>query len=297
MNEYLNDFIEYERLKKYTRDTIRRKSQFIKSYISFIDNDYKNATRESVDEYITYLQCNNKSAEKINLHITYITQFFNYLIEREIITSNPASNIIKPSAKKTSQSIIFTKDEIKLLFNATQTYHKRKSLNVMIRDRAIIELFYSTGMRLSELIQLNINDIDFKRNEVNILNAKGSKQRVVPVGEKALYYIQQYINIRYTFIKLQKEYDSLFISRQGSRLAEVSVRKMIKRRKQEANIKTTGTTHIFRRTFASHMLTNGASLASIARLLGHELLQTTEKYTAIDINDLREKHSLYHPRS
>jgi len=292
---HLKDFISYEELKGYTPDTIRRKEQYLKRYLSFI-NHHQSVTKETIQNFITYLHEEHKSPEKISLHITYINQFYNFLIERDITRVNPASTIDKPLTIKPSPSYLFTEDEIKLLFTASMTHHKRKSIIIMVRDRAIMELFYSTGMRLSELTQLDVNDIDIKNREVKILHGKGLKQRIVPIGEKALYYLKQYLEIRHYFIKLNKEYNALFISREGNRLAGLSIRRMIHRRKKEAHITTKGTTHIFRRTCATHMITHGAPIESISKLLGHELLQTTEQYTIIDIHDLKEKHKTFHPR-
>ena len=293
---HLKDFISYEELKGYTPDTIRRKEQYLKRYLSFINQNHLITTKETIQDFITYLHEEHKSPEKISLHITYINQFYNYLIERDITKVNPASTIDKPLSIKTRDSYLFTEDDIKNLFTVSMTHHKRKSMIIMVRDRAIMELFYSTGMRLSELTQLDVNDIDLKHREVKILHGKGLKQRVVPIGEKALYYLKQYLEIRHYFIKLNKEYNSLFISREGNRLAGLSIRRMIHRRKKEANIITKGTTHIFRRTCATHMITHGAPIESISKLLGHELLQTTEQYTIIDIHDLKEKHKTFHPR-
>lgn len=293
---HLKDFISYEELKGYTPDTIRRKQQYLSRFISFINQNHLQPTKETIQKFITYLQQEHKSPEKIALYITYINQFYNFLIERDITTINPASTIDKPLPIKTRDSYLFTEDEIKLLFTASMTPHKRKSIIIMVRDRAIMELFYSTGMRLSELTQLDVNDIDIKHREVRILLGKGLKQRIVPIGEKALYYLNQYLEIRHYFIKVNKEYNSLFISRQGNRLAGLSIRRMIHRRKQEAHITTKGTTHIFRRTCATHMIKHGAPIKSIAQLLGHELLQTTEQYTIIDIHDLKKKHKTFHPR-
>ena len=293
---HINEFISYEELKGYTQDTIRRKKQYLSRFISFINTNHLPPTKETIQKYITYLHEEKKSPEKIALHITYINQFYNYLIERDITQVNPASTIDKPLSIKTRDSYLFTEDDIKNLFTASMTHHKRKSIIIMVRDRAIMELFYSTGMRLSELTQLDVNDIDIKHREVRILNGKGLKQRIVPIGEKALYYLNQYLEIRHYFIKLNKEYNSLFISREGNRISGLSIRRMIHRRKQEAHITTKGTTHIFRRTCATHMIKHGAPIQSIAKLLGHELLQTTEQYTIIDIHDLKDKYKTFHPR-
>ena len=293
---HINEFISYEELKGYTQDTIRRKKQYLSRFISFINNNHLITTKETIQDFITYLHEEQKSPEKIALHITYINQFYNYLIERDITQVNPASTIDKPLSIKTRDSYLFTEDDIKNLFTASMTNHKRKSIIIMVRDRAIMELFYSTGMRLSELTLLDVNDIDIKHREVRILNGKGLKQRIVPIGEKALYYLNQYLEIRHYFIKLNKEYNSLFISREGNRLAGLSIRRMIHRRKQEAHINTKGTTHIFRKSCATHMIKHGAPIQSIAQLLGHDSLQTTEIYTIIDTHDLQEKHTTFHPR-
>ena len=165
----------------------------------------------------------------------------------------------------------------------------------MKRDRAILELLYSTGIRMTELVNLDIDDIDFEEREVTILYGKGDKERIVPAGDEALTVVREYLALREKYFKPGNDFDALFLGRQGGRLSAISVRRMILRRKSEAGISTKGTTHAFRRSFASHILAHGAPLPVIGMILGHTSLDTTTGYTLVD-DDLHRVYRESHPR-
>jgi site-specific recombinase XerD len=292
--QLLNDFIDYERLKGYAEDTIRLKRKNIERFLSFIGPEYRKSTREDILRFIDDLKERGLSPVKINLHLAHLEQFYNFLIEKETVLINPVSFIPRNKCSR-NHSGIFSEREIKGILASSEMYRKQKNGAIMKRDKAILELLYSTGIRMTELVNLDADDIDFEEREVSIYHGKGNKERLVPVGDEGLTALRDYLAIRDKRFKVGKDGDALFLSRQGGRLTALSVRRMIHRRKLEAGISTKGATHAFRRSFASHILAHGAPLPVIGMILGHTSLETTTGYTLVD-DDLRRVHHESHPR-
>ncbi len=279
MHSLLNDFIEYEKLKGHTDKTIFKKGRELKKFIASSGKSPELITKEDI---VSYLE-NQEHENSYNRKLSYLYQFFDYLLEHDEVLINPAVTIERHKTVKGNHSGIFTEDEIKAIMDTTLPTAVGK------RDKAILELFYSTGMRISELIYLNIHDIDLRNNEIFIINGKFDRERIVPVGDKTVKAIRVYLRVREKFLSQEKEHEALFLSMYGSRISESGVRNMIERRKKEAGITANGSTHAFRHSCASHMLKNGAPLPMIQRLLGHEDLHATEMYAHIYDNDFVQK--------
>jgi len=293
--QLLNDFIDHECLKGYSEETIRIKRTNIMRFLSFNGLEFRKATCEDILRFIDDLQVKGISSVKINLHLSHLDQFYNFLIEKETVLVNPVSFIPRIKCSR-NHSGIFSEQEIKEMFISSNTFRKRKSGAIMKRDLAILELLYSTGIRMHELVNLDIDDIDFEEREVSIYHGKGDRERLVPVGDEALVVLRDYLSIRDKRFKAGNDGDALFLSRQGGRLSALSVRRMIHRRKLEAGIAKKGANHAFRRSFASHILAHGAPLPVIGAILGHTSLETTTGYTLVD-DDLRRVHHESHPRA
>lgn len=282
----LNDFIDYEYTKGYRRSSVETKRRHISRFLEFIDFDARKITEDFMVIHLYSIKSDGISIERINLVITHLDQFCDYLVEHEVILFNPAKWIEKHRVTHGPHSGMFSEDEIKDLLSASMTAEKRENVTLMKRDRAIIELFYSTGIRMSELIGLDVDDVDFEKNELLVRKGKGNKERLVPVGEKAINAVKKYCVLRLNQVDPAREYDALFLSRQKNRISVPALGKMIRRTKLKAGITTKGTTHAFRRSCATHMLTHGAPIASIARILGHEFIETTGVYTIVSADDL-----------
>ncbi len=292
----ISNFTNYEKLKNLTNNTINKKDKFLTYFFDYANTNISKINNIVITDFITHLQNNKKSVSQINLYITYLTQFYNFLIDFELLDYNPFLKIEKLKSSKKINNTIFTEQEIYSMFNASSTHTRKKNLNIMKRDRAILELLYSTGIRVNELIHLDIYDINPNEKEITILFAKNNKERILPIGNKALYHLKEYINKnRNKLIKNNKELESLFISRQGNRLSSVSVRRMIQRRKLESNILTQGSTHAFRKSFATHLLNENANIKIISKMLGHSLIETIENYTPISYNELKRIYYKCHP--
>ena len=291
----LNEFIEHEGLKGLTEGSLAVKKRNIERFLKHVDYQYKAVDSDDIESFLDELK--GLSPERINLALSHIRQFYDYLLVTGKILLNPAEPIKSLKTGKENHSGIFTEEEVKELLRASSTHRRRKSRLIMKRDRAILELLYSTGLRVNELINLDVDDIDFRNREVNVYNAKGEKDRIIPVGDESLFYLKQYLKLRAKLVRPDKDLEALFISRQGNRLAGISVRRMIERRKNEAEVDSKGKTHAFRRSCASHMLRRGAPLSSIQRMLGHEHLETTQSYALVQDDDHHEQYRTSHPKA
>jgi len=295
----LNDFLEREMLKGISDDTLKRKRKELLRFLEYIGCPL-NAERPDIIEYIRTTG-ENLPPKLVNRKLTYLRQFFDYLATRGDVLLNPVMDI--PQLKETESNSfgVFTENEVRDILEAAEDenamYSRKKSLPIMTRDRAILKLLYSTGLRSNELINLDADDVDFRNREITVRKGKLEKERIVPAGDEALKALMEYLKAREKLLKPGKEYEALFISRQGNRLSSVGVRKMIQKRKQEAGVKSRGTTHAFRHSFASHILKRGAPIEAIKRILGHENIETTERYTHVADIDLVSMYRDSHPRA
>ena len=186
---------------------------------------------------------------------------------------------------------VFTEDEVKRILSVIP------DTVLGIRDRAIIELLYSTGIRRKEMVNLNIDDIDFRNREIFVRKGKFDKERIVPVGDEALISVEEYLDARYRLLIHVREREALFLSSRGYRMNGQSVYERIKIWKEKAGVTSKGSSHAFRHSMASHMLGKGAPITAIQRILGHEHISTTQRYTHILKDDLRAIHNKSHPKA
>jgi len=186
---------------------------------------------------------------------------------------------------------VFTEEEIKQILAVVSDD------KYGIRDRAMVELFYSTGLRRSELASLDVADVDFRTREILIRKGKGEKERIVPVGEKALEVLREYLVIRKKFLGRNRDCGALFLTSRGRRPVPDKLSRRICLLKEKAGIISKGLAHAFRHSFATHTLANGAPLEAIRRMLGHAQLSTTQMYAHIDREKLSEVHKRTHPKA
>lgn len=187
---------------------------------------------------------------------------------------------------------ILTKEEIKKILQAPNT-----SIHTGIRDRALVETLYSTGIRLSECINLNVYDIDYEGGHLRVNSGKGAKDRIVPLGKIASQYVQNYITgVRRLQLESGEDPGWLFLSKSGNKLCEDAVRDLIITATRRAGIEKHVTTHTFRRSCATEMIKNNANIMHVKEILGHEDISSTQRYAKLTIMDLKEAHRKYHPR-
>ena len=239
--------------------------------------------------YLGFLHRKNKKTT-IARKLSAIRSFFKYLVKNGIISENPAELVLTPKQDKTIP-VYLSVDEIFRLLDSIQT-----DTLLGLRNRAIFETLYSSGIRVSELAEMNFADIDFSAAVVRV-SGKGGKQRIVPVGQKALAAIKAYRT------RLQKQTGSLlinegplFLNRFHKRLRPRSIARILKKLVETIGLLTPVSPHALRHTFATHMLDAGADLRTVQELLGHKSLSTTQKYTHVSIDRLMETYDRAHPR-
>ena len=220
-----------------------------------------------------------------------IKGFFRYLAENNYLVSDPSRDVSYARTPKRLPRSILTGPEAKKVIHAPNT-----KTATGYRDRAIIEVFYSTGIRRNELINLELADVDYHEGFVRVNSGKGNKDRVVPIGKIACRYIENYVKgVRPMLVKDPTD-NHLFLTINGTKISENRVWQLIKIYSKKTKIKKNITPHTFRHTCATLMLKNKANIRHIQELLGHSSLESTQVYTAVTITDLKEVHSKCHPR-
>lgn len=221
--------------------------------------------------------------------LSCLRSFFGYLLEREMIGQNPALNLSNPKIGRPLPKSL-SEDEVEILLQTPDT-----STALGLRDRAMLEMLYSCGLRISELIKLNLSNLNLMQGVIRIFG-KGSKERLVPMGDEAQFWLQKFIDRGRQDMLYQASDDILFPSKRGTAMTRQTFWHRIKKYAITANIQQSLSPHTLRHAFASHLLNNGADLRVVQLLLGHSSLSTTQIYTHIAQQRLYELHSTHHPR-
>ena len=247
---------------------------------------------ESVRAYMAHLNEKEYSKATIARKLATLRSFYKFLVKRNYITSNPVTSVRTPKQEKKLPRFL-EYEEVKRLLETPQT-----NTWLGARDRAIMETLYSTGVRVSELVALNMEDIDFL-GEVIHIRGKGKKERIAPIGTSALQTIQHYMEYRNKRAQNNSNFDPkvLFVNKHGKRLSTRSVRRKMDKYLKMAGLDPAISPHTLRHSFATHMLNNGADLRSVQELLGHQSLSTTQVYTHLTTARLKEVYDNAHPRN
>ena len=224
--------------------------------------------------------------------ISHVRQFFGYLVRQGHLLTNPAASMVIPKDRRKPPKRILNVAAMRRLLLAADV-----TSSLGLRDRAILELFYASGIRVTELIGLEDLDIDLVAQELLVRHGKGGRSRVVPVGEDACRWIRRYLDEGRPQLSAAVKERTMFLSYRGNRLTRAIVSKMVRTHAKTARIEFTVTPHSIRHTFASHLIQAGASLRHVQEMLGHQSLNSTQIYTQLDITDLKKTHRACHPRS
>lgn len=293
MNKELDDFINYlEYERNYSNNTIIAYKNNILQLIDYLDsiniNDIKSVKYETIRGYLSYLHENKYKSKSISRMISSMRSFFKYLKVENIITNNPMTLISNPKLGKKLPKYL-TINEVETILNVPDMNDK-----VGIRDAFILELLYVSGIRVSELVNIKLNDIEESQRRIKILG-KGNKERYVLYGSRCSELLKKYISVRSNFLKYPNDY--LILSKTGRKINTREIRNIINRIKTKAGISISISPHTFRHTFATHMLNEGADLRAVQELLGHENLSTTTIYTHLTNEKLRRTYLNTHPRA
>lgn len=289
--EVLNNYEVYLLTNKHLSNNSINSYLFdILKYLCFLEEKniftYNNITKEDIECYLEYLNNQKYSIYSVVRKITSLKIFHHYLNKNYQI-KDVSLNIENPSFYKKLPTVLTIEEVEKLLnFNLLTAFD--------YRNKAMIELMYGTGLRVSELINLKLTDVDLDKKYVRCYG-KGRKERIVPIGELALNYLQIYVE-QYRNQLLKKRFcDYLFLNNHGNQLTRQGFLLIIKNIAKDTGITKEITPHVLRHSFATHLLNNGADLLSISLLLGHENVTTTQIYTHISSEILKENYDLYHP--
>lgn len=292
----LNKFKNFLKIERNMSDnTIQSYLYDIKKLESFISNNKtgKNPTELSeheVREFIFFISKDVKSRTQARI-ISGIKKFFDFLLIENLINNNPVDNIETPKLGINLPNTL-SLDEIDKIISNINLKSKTGKRNI-----AIVELLYSCGLRVSELIELKISDLFFKESLIKV-TGKGNKERFVPISKLAQKYIFEYINNSRNIKNINKGHeDTLFLNERGSKLSRVMIFIIIKKLKNLAGISKKIGPHTLRHSFATHLLQNGADLITIQKMMGHESITTTERYLHVDKKHLIRSVIEFHPRS
>ena len=292
MNKYVDDFINYlEYERNYSNNTIIAYKNNILQLIDYLDNnkikDIRKVDYDTIRTYLSYIH-SKYEAKSISRMISSMRSFFKYLKVNNVILNNPMLLISNPKVEKKLPKYL-TINEVEKMLNAPDMSDK-----VGVRDAFILELLYVSGIRVSELVNIKISDVETSEMKIKILG-KGSKERYVLYGSRCKYLLNKYMSVRNNFLKYPNEY--LILSKTGRKLNTREVRNIINRIKTKAGVDISISPHTFRHTFATHMLNEGADLRAVQELLGHENLSTTTIYTHLTNEKLRRTYLNTHPRA
>jgi integrase/recombinase XerD len=291
LKERIKDFLDFIRIERgYSEHTVNSYRRDLEQFRKFtFAKKLPEAERETIKLYIDHLNNEGLSVSSIERKLACLKSFFHYLSAEGIVKNDPTSDFKLPKKPQRLPKALSISDTLRLISSA------RGNDPWVLRDAAILELLYASGMRASELVSLNISDINFSVSFVRCMG-KGSKERVVPVGKAALLAIKVYLEkARPQFP--QKDKEALFVDKNGERLTRQGLWLIIKKYVKKAGVKGKTSPHTFRHSFATHLLEKGADLRSVQEMLGHSDISTTQIYTSVSRERLKKMYLKAHPRA
>ena len=296
MEDQLQDFMHYLTIEKgLAKNTLLSYKRDLDSYRKFLKKqgmtDWNEVARIHIVQFLSKLKDDGKSPKTLARHTASIRSFHQFLLREHVAETDPSVHIESPQTQKSLPKVL-SPEETEALLDApdvTDVFGKR--------DKAILELLYATGMRVSELIDLNIDNVHMEMGFVRCIG-KGNKERIIPVGQLALKAIHTYLmEARPELSNKTAKTDALFLNHHGGRLTRQGLWKIIKRLAEEADIQKPLTPHTLRHSFATHLLMNGADLRAVQEMLGHADISTTQIYTHVTNVRLKDVYSKFHPRA
>lgn len=284
------DFIEKD--KKLSQNTLQSYKRDILQYEEYVETNrinYAKAKKDDIVNYLSYLQDMNKKSSTISRNLASIRLFYQYSLKNKKVKADPTEGIHSPKIEKRTPSIL-TAQEVTLLLEQPKNVDLKG-----IRDKAMLEFAYATGMRVTEIISLNMSDVN--QDEGTVTCVAGAKQRNIPLGKLSLEALTEYIeHARPILVKDDKE-KSLFVNINGKRLTRQGFWKIVKYYKEQAHITKEITPHVLRHSFATHLLQNGADLKSIQTMLGHSDISSTQVYMQFQDESIKNIYRKAHPRA
>jgi integrase/recombinase XerD len=294
MNQLLDQFLHYLVVEKgLSRNTIEAYSHGLNRFLDHLRKkgirEWAKVSKFEARAFLLFLKRQNLSTKSVVRNLVAIRTFFKFLIQEGFLEVNPVEELESPKVAKTLPKILSLREVEQLL----EQPNPQTPLGT--RDRAMLELLYATGMRVSELTQLPTHQINLEGGYV-LVYGKGSKERIVPLGKEAMKWVDLYLKTAREKLAKGRESPTLFINRSGKGMSRQQFWKNLKAYGQRAGIRKRITPHLLRHSFASHLLERGADLRSVQMMLGHVDISTTQIYTHVTGERLKKVHQRYHPR-
>ena len=291
MNELLESFIKHlSDERNYSEHTVKAYRGDLENFRDFLlreEKEIEDADIATINAYVSTLYGKN-SPSSVERKVSAIRSFFSYLVRKGLATQNPAKLVRTPKKEK-HLPVFLSVDEV---FNLVDVKDSEKN-PLRVRDRAILELLYSSGLRVSELAGATLADLSMGEAIMRV-RGKGNKERIVPVGSKALSALGEYLDIRET---LKPASDRIFLNSRGGGITTRSLARIIKKYGLVSGISKNVSPHVLRHSFATHLLAGGADLRAIQEMLGHASLSTTQRYTHLSVERIMEVYDKTHPNA
>ncbi|HYK01089.1 MAG TPA: tyrosine recombinase XerC [Thermoanaerobaculia bacterium] len=300
MTNEIGDFLDYLTYERnVSGNTIHAYRDDLESFVGFLCNDYFTMGRDQLDmarvdhltvrSYLAHLSRKKMSRATVSRHLSTLRSFFKYLVREGAVEANPARSVATPKREKHLPTVMQPSD-VALLLEQPDA-----STPLGTRDRAWMELLYASGLRISELVGVDLDDLELRARLVKV-HGKGSKERIVPFGTKAETALRAYLAVRGD-LATDPDEQAVFVNYRGKRITTRSVRRLFDTYLKQASLRTGISPHTMRHSFATHLLNAGADLRGIQELLGHASLSTTQKYTHLNDWQLIAVYKKAHPRA
>ncbi|QQZ10966.1 site-specific tyrosine recombinase XerD [Heyndrickxia vini] len=297
MLDRLRDFIHFMIVEKgLSKNTVVSYERDLKSYINYMQKveqieTLNGITRVHIVHFLNHLKQQGKSAKTLARHVASVRSFHQFLLREKATDSDPSVHIETPQTERNLPKVL-SLSEVEALLDAPS-----ETGALPLRDKSMLELLYATGMRVSELINLNLDDLHLTMGFVRCLG-KGNKERIIPIGKTASTILETYLkDSRPKLRSKQYQTEALFLNHLGNRLTRQGFWKILKGLARKANIQKELTPHTLRHSFATHLLENGADLRAVQEMLGHADISTTQIYTHVSKTRLKDVYSKHHPRA
>jgi len=296
MQEDIKSFIHYLSVEKGLSDnTLSSYSTDLLQYLKYLQKrgikNWEDTNKSHVIGFLMEIKKHDFQIRTVCRKLAAIKAFYKFLLSESVLDFNPAENLESPKLNKYLPNVL-TISEVEKLLN-------QPKLNTLLgkRDKAMLELLYATGIRVSELVSLNLEDVNFEAGFVRCVG-KGSKERIIPVSEVALKYLDYYLRLaRLELVKNNKNERAIFVNRRGKRLSRQGFWKLLKKYIEQCSIDKQVTPHTLRHSFATHLLEHGANLRAVQEMLGHADISTTQIYTHLTKSKLKKEYLKFHPRA
>lgn len=287
-------FLESE--KQFSPHTVKSYHRDISRFMVFLEAqsvaDWEAIDEHHIRQFVSQVHRQGLGGKSIQRLLSALRRLFRYLLTNKRICNNPATHVMAPKSEKKLPNVMHPQEIEHMLLAPDDQVLQDNPL--LVRDYAVLELLYAGGLRLSELIGLNVSDINWQVNQLKVLG-KGGKERLCHFGEKAELMLKKWLICREMYLKSDEK--ALFISKRGTRLSASSIRVRIQKLCQEKDISQRVYPHLMRHSFASHMLESSQDLRAVQELLGHAHLKTTQIYTHLDFQQLAKTYDAAHPRA